>query len=125
MLGDGVAIMPISNKVVSPADGVITLIYDTQHAIGIRTDEGDEILIHMGIDTVNLKGKPFKTKVKVNQHVQAGELLSIVNWRYIEKKGLNTVVPIIVMDTNASVVDTKEEGAIQLGEAIFNIEEAN
>ena len=58
MLGDGVAIIPSDKNIYSPVDGVVTMVYDTQHAIGLKTNDGKDILIHIGIETVNLKGKP-------------------------------------------------------------------
>lgn len=84
MLGDGVAIIPSDKNIYSPVDGVVTMVYDTQHAIGLKTNDGKDILIHIGIETVNLKGKPFKTKVKVGDAVKHGDLLTVVDWTYIK-----------------------------------------
>ena len=80
MLGDGMAIAPEAREVYSPVAGEITMVYETQHAIGIKTETGIEILLHIGIDTVMLGGTPFDTKVQVGDHVQPGDLLTIVDW---------------------------------------------
>ena len=119
MLGDGVAILPKGKELYSPVSGEITMIYDTQHAIGIKTAEGKDILIHIGIDTVNLKGKPFKTKVKVGDKVQKGQLLTVVDWRYIKWKKCDPVVPLIVM--GSSIEFNGNYGDISVGEPLFNI----
>lgn len=121
MLGDGMAIIPSGNKVYSPVNGVVTLVYETKHAIGLKTDDGLEVLIHMGIDTVSLKGKPFKIKAKVDQRVSVGDLLAVVNWKYIEKKGLNTVVPVIVMGADHQVSALANSGKAANGQPLFEV----
>lgn len=121
MLGDGVAVAPSENELFSPVDGVVTMVYETQHAIGIRSTENADILIHIGIDTVALKGKPFHTKVKVGEHVKKGDLLTVVDWRFIKKKGMDVIVPIIVM--NRKVRQCAAEGNIQVQELLLEMEE--
>lgn len=120
MLGDGIAVIPNEKELVSPIDGTITMVYDTQHAIGISTKEHTDILIHIGIDTVELKGKPFQTKVKVGEQVKKGDLLTIVDWKMIQKKGLDVIVPIIV--TNKKVLNKTKFGNIKVGESLVEIE---
>lgn len=75
MLGDGIAIKPNEEIVVSPCDGIVSMIYPTLHAIGIKTSNNLEILIHIGIDTVNLKGNGFKKYVNTGDHVKVGDKL--------------------------------------------------
>ena len=119
MLGDGIAIIPREKEVYSPVSGVVSMIFETQHAIGLKTKSGQSVLIHIGIDTVELKGKPFKTKVKVGDHVKQGDLLTVVDWKYIQKKGKDTVVPIVVMGKVLKII--REEGIVKAGDPLFEI----
>lgn len=120
MLGDGIALIPKENEFRSPVDGIVTMVYDTQHAIGITTKEGTEILIHIGIDTMELKGEPFQTKTKVGDHVAKGDLLTIINWDLIKKKGMDVIVPIIV--TNKQITKQYKQGEVCVGDPLFEIE---
>ncbi len=79
MLGDGFAIEPTMETVVSPVDGTIISVADTMHAITIKADSGLELLIHLGIDTVELKGEPFSMDVKAGKHVVAGQQLGLMD----------------------------------------------
>ena len=83
MLGDGMAVQPEAREIYSPVAGEITMVYETQHTIGIKTEGGNEILLHIGIDTVMLNGTPFDTQVQVGDHVQPGDLLTIVDWNHM------------------------------------------
>lgn len=97
VLGDGIAIIPKEEKVYSPVSGRIKMIYETQHMIGIELENGAELIIHMGIDTVMLKGIPFNTQVKIGDSVKQGDLLTIVDWKYIKRKGYDITISIIVI----------------------------
>ena len=119
MLGDGVAIIPSDKHLYSPVDGVVTMVYDTQHAIGIKTNNGKDILIHIGIETVNLKGKPFKTKVKVGDIVKHGDLLTVVNWSYIKLKGCDTSVIVTCVDSDITINGLY--GKIKPGDFLFTV----
>ena len=119
MLGDGVAFIPNEKKLYSPIDGVVSMVYETQHAIGIKTKEGKDLLIHIGIETVQLHGKPFKTKVKVGDKVKQGDLLTVVDWNYIKRNGCDPVVPIVIMDS--PIVVLKDAGKVKSGDPIFKI----
>ena len=119
MLGDGIAVIPDENELRSPVEGTVTMIYETQHAIGIQTDLGTDILIHIGIDTVQLHGVPFQTKAKVGDRVKQGDLLTIVDWDMIRNKNMDVIVPIIV--TNKRVDQMKTNGDIRVGEPLFEI----
>lgn len=119
MLGDGIAIIPEGKEIYSPISGIVTMVYETKHAIGLKTESGENILIHIGIDTVDLKGKPFKTKVKVGDQVKQGDILTTVDWKYIRRRGKDTVVPIVVMEKEINIV--REEGNIKVGDPIFEI----
>lgn len=94
LLGDGFAIELSGNEVVSPIDGEITTVFPTGHALGIKS--GDiELLIHVGLDTVKLEGKPFDIKVKVGQKVKAGDVITLVDTDYIKANNTSLVSPVI------------------------------
>ena len=99
-MGKGLAIIPEEGKILSPVDGVISALFPTLHAIGITADNGVEVLIHVGIDTVNLNGKYYEAKVKANDRVQVGTQLLTFDKDAIEKEGYETVTPIIIANTN-------------------------
>ncbi len=120
MLGDGMAIVPEAREVYSPVAGEITMVYETQHAIGIKMETGIDILLHIGIDTVMLGGTPFDTKVQVGDHVQPGDLLTIVDWNYIRKKGCDMIVPVLAINRKVKLL--KNEENVKIGEALFEIE---
>ncbi|MBC2019089.1 PTS sugar transporter subunit IIA [Listeria seeligeri] len=98
MMGDGVAIKPTSNKLFAPTDGKVTFIAETKHAIGFLTTDGQELLIHVGLDTVSLNGEGFSLSVEVNQEVRAGEQLLSFNQTFIEDNQLNLITPIILLE---------------------------
>lgn len=100
MMGKGAAIIPDSDKVVAPADGKITVSYPTGHAYGIKTNDGADILIHLGIDTVNLKGKGFTSNVKQGDHVKKGDVLGTYDYKQVAKEGYDTTVMVVVTNTN-------------------------
>jgi len=79
MMGDGFGIIPSGISVVSPVTGTVTFVAETKHAIGLTTSDGAEILVHMGLDTVELKGVPFSIRVKVNDKVTAGHTIATMN----------------------------------------------
>lgn len=98
MMGDGVAIKPTSNKLFAPTDGKVTFIAETKHAIGFVTTDGQELLIHVGLDTVSLNGEGFSLSVEVNQEVRTGEQLLSFNQTFIEDNQLNLITPIILLE---------------------------
>ena len=102
MLGEGIAIVPDKNvsTVLAPCSGTITSIADSRHAIGIKTDGGAEILIHIGLDTVNLGGEHFELKVKNGSKVNAGDVLLQVDFEAIRRKGYNVISPIVITNSN-------------------------
>lgn len=111
LLGKGVAIIPQSGKVIAPADGVVTTLFPTKHAIGLTTDTGVEVLIHIGMNTVNLQGKYFDAKVNQGDRVKKGQLLVTFDIEKIKEAGYSLVTPVIVSNTAAylGVMETKEE----------------
>lgn len=101
MLGDGFAIEPTSGTITSPVDGTVTTVFPTKHAIGFTTDSGLEILLHMGIDTVELKGKPFDVKVSDGQHINHGDLVANVDLQAIKDAGKQTPMMVIITNMDA------------------------
>jgi sugar PTS system EIIA component len=98
MMGDGIAIEPIDETVLSPIDGEVVDVFKTKHAISMRADNGAEILIHMGLETVQLQGEGFDILVSNGQKVKAGEPLAKMNIHTIIEKGCQTVTPIILLN---------------------------
>ena len=98
-LGQGIAIDPSDGRVVAPADATVMTVFPTKHAIGLITDTGAEILIHLGMDTVQLNGDHFDINVKAEQHVKAGDLLATVDLAAIRQAGYSMVTPIVVTNT--------------------------
>lgn len=100
MLGRGMAIKPVSGKVYAPVNGTVALVSGTKHAFTIVSEEGAEVLIHVGLDTVSLDGKPFQIYVKANDSVKKGDLLAEFDLEMISASGLDTIVPIIILNSN-------------------------
>ena len=100
VLGKGIAVIPQDGKIYAPADGVISATFETKHAIGLTTDKGVEILIHIGIDTVKLDGRPFVQYVTKGQTVKQGDLLLEVDLTQIKEAGLDATTMVVV--TNSS-----------------------
>ena len=113
VLGKGVAINPKEGKIYAPISGVISATFDTKHAIGITTDSGVELLIHVGIDTIQLNGKPFTQYVKKDERVEKGKLLLEFDMNQIKEAGYNPVTIVVV--TNSSdyleIIPNKETKA--------------
>lgn len=108
VLGDGVAVQPTMGKVFAPADAVVTNLAETRHAIGLLTAGGNEILIHIGVDTVKLNGKFFKAHVKDGDTVKKGQLLVEFDLEQIKKAGYETTIPMLFTDAPDDLVLTKE-----------------
>lgn len=102
MMGDGFAVEPDNGKIVSPVAGKVTSIFPTKHALGLVTDNGLEVLVHIGLDTVSLEGKPFDVKVTEGQTVAAGDLLVEANLDAIREAGRATST--VVVFTNADAI---------------------
>ena len=122
MLGKGMAIIPTVGKVAAPFDGKVSMIYTTKHAIALTSTEGVEILIHVGIDTVQLNGKYYDIKVAVGDEVKAGDLLAEFDIKGIESEGYRTITPIIVANTDAyKDVVAVASGEVKIKDHLFNV----
>ncbi|MBG9796311.1 beta-glucoside-specific PTS transporter subunit IIABC [Brevibacillus laterosporus] len=100
IMGKGIAIEPAEGRVVSPVNGTVVSIFNTKHAIGLISDEGAEVLIHIGIDTVKLEGKHFTAHVQTGQQVKVGELLIEFDLHEIRQAGFETITPVIITNTD-------------------------
>lgn len=100
MLGDGVAIIPSENEVKSPVDGTVVQVFDTLHAYSIKSDDGLEILVHIGINTVELKGEGFKAEVADGNRVKAGDTLCRADIKFIKEKGYEVYTPIVIANSD-------------------------
>ncbi|WP_026314621.1 PTS sugar transporter subunit IIA [Heyndrickxia acidiproducens] len=123
MMGDGFAVIPNSGEVKSPVSGKIMSIFDTKHAISIQTDHGLEVLVHMGVDTVELKGQPFTLYVKANDTVKAGEKIADIDLTALKKAGKDNSV--IVVFTNADRISDFSlfaNGEVNPGKEIGKVE---
>lgn len=99
ILGKGVAIIPSEGKVVAPASGEVVVMFETKHAVSIRTTEGAELIIHIGLDTVNLRGEHFTSHVAQGDHVKAGDVLVEFDMEAIKEAGYDVITPIVVCNT--------------------------
>ncbi|GEQ50559.1 hypothetical protein TK11N_24110 [Tetragenococcus koreensis] len=120
IMGQTTAIQPSSNEIVAPFDAEVTLVAETNHAIGLRSSEGIELLIHLGIDTVELKGEGFKPQVKQGDQVTQGDLLMEMDVEPIKEAGYDPVVLSIVTSTAdyLDVISTATEEDIVVGDNI-------
>lgn len=99
LMGDGAAVIPSDGNIYAPVSGTITIAYETKHAYGIKSDDGAEVLIHIGLDTVNMKGEGFESLVKQGQHVKQGEKLGTVDLDAVKKAGYDTTVMVVITNT--------------------------
>ncbi|MFP3846222.1 beta-glucoside-specific PTS transporter subunit IIABC [Priestia filamentosa] len=122
ILGKGVAIIPTEGKVFAPVDGIVTAFFDTHHAIGITGEHGSEILIHVGIDTVNLRGRYYTPKVTKGQNVKKGDLLLEFDMDGIKTEGYDIITPFIITNstdhTDISSITGKD---VEAGEALLKL----
>lgn len=122
IMGDGAAIIPSVGKVYSPVNGEIIMIFDTLHAIAIKSEEGLEILIHVGLDTVKLNGKYFKSNIKQGDKVNKGQLLLEFDNEKIKELGYNTVTPIIITNTNDySKITVTKNNSLKIEDSLMSL----
>lgn len=117
MMGDGFAIKSNDGIIVSPVDGKIGVVFETKHAIIIESTEGKEILIHLGIDTVNLKGEGFEVFVNVGDEVKAGDKLVKMDVEFIEANAKSSISPVIFTNLESNESIKVIEGPVSVGEA--------
>ena len=122
-LGEGVGIQPADSTVVAPVSGVLQTVAETGHAFGIKTDDGVEVLVHVGIDTVKMNGEGFEVKVKANEHVNAGDNLVVVDFDKVKEAGYSTTTLMTVLNTVAFASVTPKTGVdVKAGESVIDIQ---
>lgn len=108
-MGEGVAILPTDSKILAPADGEIILVAPTKHALALKTTLGEEILIHIGLETVNLGGQGIDVFVKVGDKVLKGQKIVEIDLGFIEKNANSTVIPLVVTNSEEDRFDFQWE----------------
>ena len=119
-LGHGVAIIPESGTIVAPADATVSMLYPTNHAIGLTTASGQEVLIHIGIDTVRLDGRFFKPLVSQGESVKVGQPLIKINLPLIEKSGFDPTVIVLLPNTPPERIEVHEKTSVRPGDKLFS-----
>lgn len=118
MMGEGVAIMPTGGDVVAPIDGTVVLISKTKHAIGIRTKDDTEVLIHVGLETVTLKGEGFTVFVNEGDVVSTGQKLMTVDWDFIKDKVPSIITPVVITNSSERSVEYSDASASVAGDTL-------
>lgn len=120
MLGKGAAVIPEEGKIYAPADGVVGMVFDTLHAVSMTTDFGAEVLIHIGLDTVKMKGEGFTGHVKAGDHVKKGDLLLEVDLEKVKAAGYDIITPVLVCNTpDYASVEGIESAHVNVGDDLI------
>ncbi len=115
MLGDGIAIEPTANLVVAPCDGVLTLVSDTKHALALTSDAGLEILIHVGLDTVEMAGEGFTQLVEAGRRVTAGTALLEVDFNLVAANGHPIITPMVITNMEGIELEYTQLSSCEAG----------
>jgi len=123
MLGEGIAVLSEDGRVSAPADGIVTSLFPTGHAVGITTEEGIQVLIHIGIDTVNMKGRGFIAHVRQGDRVQCGQLLVSFDPELIKVSGYDPDVIVVILNSGdyRSITATNQK-KLQTGDVLLTLE---
>ncbi|MGM0175317.1 glucose PTS transporter subunit IIA [Enterococcus sp. DIV0800] len=103
MMGEGFAVLPSTETIKAPVSGMVKMIAPTKHAVGIVADNGMELLLHLGIDTVELNGAPFDLKIKVGEKIKQGQAIGTINLKMIAEKGKDATVMVIITDSKEAI----------------------
>lgn len=123
IMGKGIAIEPSTGNLYAPCDGTITVCFPTGHAIGLKSKNGTEILMHVGIDTVNLQGKYFNPQIKVNDEVKKGQLLLTFDLDKIKEDGYETTTPVIITNSkDFNSIQIESHSTIQHGNKLISLD---
>ena len=122
LLGDGFAVIPTEGKVYAPADAEVTMVFDTLHAITLTSSQGAEILIHIGLDTVILKGEPFTAHISAGSQVKKGDLMMEADIEKIKAAGFNPITPILIGNTEKyNKITLSKEGEAEPGDEVLSL----
>ena len=120
-LGKGVGIIASENELVSPISGTVTVVFPTQHAFGITTKDGVEVLIHIGIDTVNLEGKGFTSSLQQGDTIQRNDPLCTVDFAYIKEQGYDGTIMVVISNTATFTKVQSHTGTLSPSDPIITI----
>ena len=124
VLGDGCAVIPNDGKIYSPVNGEVSTLVDTKHAYGFMSEDGLEVLVHFGIDTVSLKGEGFISHVKEGDKVKAGDLVAEVDFDLIKSKEMNPITPVLIYNVSEDKEMKICEGQAEAGKTkIISLED--
>lgn len=115
IVGDGVAIKPKNNKIVAPLSGKVSKIFETNHAFAIESDEGIELFVHFGIDTVELKGEGFTRIAEEGQQVKAGDVIIEFDLAFLESKAKSILTPVVISNMDSIHELIKLSGSVEEG----------
>jgi len=122
MIGDGFAVYPESKEICSPVDGKIVHIFDTNHAVGLKTDDGLEVLVHIGIDTVKLKGEGFKRIASIGQKVKVGDILIECDLEYLKENAKSIITPVVITNMDqVQKIEQIETDYFEIGSEVIRI----
>lgn len=119
VLGDGCAVIPDDGKIYSPVNGEISSIAETKHAYGFSSEDGMEILVHFGLETVALKGEGFTPHVSVGDKVKKGDLVAEVDLAFLKSKGINLITPVLVCDGADDLEMNVSDGNVKAGDKLI------
>lgn len=121
LMGEGIAIIPSKGKLYAPIDGTIEMIFETKHSLAMKSEDGTEILFHVGLDTVNLKGKYFNPEVSVGKSVKQGDLLLSFDLDKIVEEGFDPVTAVIITNRPDAKIETVESKEVNKRDNVFAI----
>ncbi len=119
LLGDGCAVIPDNGRLYSPVNGTVSTVADTSHAVGFTSDEGFEVLVHFGLNTSSLDGKGFTLFVKKGDRVEIGAPVLEADTKLMCQKGINTLIPVIVCNTDDSYEIIPTRGRVKIGKQLI------
>ena len=121
MVGDGVAVMPVTNQFTAPIDGVVTKIFSTNHAYSIKSDKDLEVMVHIGLETVALNGEGFTRIAKEGDAVKVGDVIIEADLAYIKEHAKDIITPIIISDESDVKEIEKKYAIIKEGDKIMEV----
>ena len=121
ILGGGMAVIPSKGELYAPADGTVDTVFDSKHAISILCDNGAELLLHVGLETVKLEGKHYYPQVKSGDKVKKGQLLMKFDLDELKKEGFDMVTPIVITNSGEFTLDTVPGGAVKVGDRVMTL----
>lgn len=112
MMGEGIAIIPAAPKIVAPFNGRVVQIPETNHAVGLNDEHNNEVLLHIGLETVGLNGEGFKARVQTGDYVETGEILMELDLDYLQKNAKDIITPIVITNNEKQLQLTDASEAI-------------